>query len=51
MKRKKQASPKPEYVPIPFTRAHSKPGRLEEFSRARTKREERDAKNGKWVQD
>lgn len=47
MKRKKQASPQPAYVPVPFTRAHSKPHRLEENSRARTKREERDVKNGK----
>jgi hypothetical protein len=50
-KKRKQASPKPADTPVPFTRAHSKPHRLEEHSRARRKREERDAKNGKWGQD
>jgi hypothetical protein len=48
---KKQKAQKPAYTPVPFTRAHSKPHRLEENSRARRKREERDAKNGNWRQD
>lgn len=51
MKRKKASTPPRTYSPIPFTRAHSKPHRLEEFNRARRRREERDAKRGNWGQN
>lgn len=39
------------YTPVPFTRPHSSPKRLGEFNRGRNRREERDVKNGKWMEE